>query len=146
VRTDVPEQPWAWNDLCGWYSLGPGVLTDPQPRMLGAGVEVVVRRGHLTVRGQIPVPAVRKGLRLYPDGEDSSAFRIELPAFGSGTSPLVFSRDPGGDVTALHLGVQPMSFRKRPDVRNPRPWVTGALAAGATAVAVSRRRRGGRAR
>ena len=146
VRTDVPEQPWAWNDLCGWYSLGPGVLTDPQPRMLGAGVEVVLRRGHLTIRGQIPVPAVRTGLRLYPDGEDPFAFRIELPGLGSGTSPVVFSRDPGGDVTALHLGVQPLSLRKRPDVQNPRPWVTGVLAAGATAVAVGRRRRGGRAR
>ena len=24
VRTDVPEHPWAWSELCGWYSLGPG--------------------------------------------------------------------------------------------------------------------------
>lgn len=31
----VPQQPWTWRDLCGWYSFGPGVLTDPQPRMLG---------------------------------------------------------------------------------------------------------------
>jgi hypothetical protein len=33
-----------------------------------------------------------------------------------------------------------MSFRKRPYVRNPRPWVNGALAVGATAIAVRRRR------
>ena len=147
VRTDVPEQPGAWGDLCGWYSLGPGVLTDPQPRMLGPGVEVVVRHGHLTIRGQIPVPAVRRGLRLYPDGDDPHAFRVELPGFGSGTSPVVFSREPGGDVTALHLGVQPLSFHKRPDARNPRPWVTGALtAAGVVALAVGHRRRARRAR
>jgi CubicO group peptidase (beta-lactamase class C family) len=145
VRTDVPEHPWAWSELCGWYSLGPGVLTDPQPRMLGAGVEVVVRRDHLTIRGQIPVPAVRNGLRLHPDGDDPYAFRIELPGFGSGTTPVVFSREPGGEVTALHLGRLPISLQKRPDLRNPRPWVTGALVAGATAIAV-RRRRGKRAR
>ena len=119
VRTGVPEQPRVWGDLCGWYSLGPGVLTDPQPRMLGAA-QVAVRHSHLTIRGQIPVPAVRQGLRLYPDGDDPYAFRVDLPGFGSGTSPVVFSRDPGGQVTALHLGVLPMSFRRRPGRRNPR--------------------------
>jgi CubicO group peptidase (beta-lactamase class C family) len=144
VRTEVPEQPWAWRDLCGWYSFGPGVLTDPQPRMLG-GVEVAVRHGHLTVRGQIPLPAVRKGLRLHPDGDDPCAFRINLPGYGSGTSPVVFSRDPGGRVTALHLGVQPMSFQKRPDARNPRPWAAGALAASAVALAAGRWHRAQRA-
>lgn len=141
VRTDVPEHPEIWSDVCGWYSLGPGVLTDPQPRaMLGAGVEVVVRRGHLTIRGQIPIPAVRKGLRLHPEGDDPYAFRIDLSGFGLGTSPVVFSREPDGEVTALYLGLAPMSFQKRPDVQNPRPWVNGALVAGATAIAVRRRR------
>jgi CubicO group peptidase (beta-lactamase class C family) len=113
VRTDIPEQPWAWRDLCGRYSLGPGLLTDPQPRMLG-GAEVAVRRGHLTVSGQIPVPAVRRGLRLHPDGDDSDAFRVALPGFGSGTSPVVFGRAPSGEVTAMHLGIQPMTLGKRP--------------------------------
>ena len=51
VPGDVPEDPVTWSELCGWYSLGPGVLTDPQPRMLfGAGVDVLVSRDHLTVR------------------------------------------------------------------------------------------------
>ena len=144
-RTDVPERPWAWRDQRGWYSLGPGVLTDPQPRMLG-GVEVTAHGGQLTIRGQIPVPAVRRGLRLYPDGEDPDAFRIALPGFGSGTSQVVFSRGPGGEVTALHLGVHPMSFRKRPAAANPRPWAAGALATAAAALAVSRRHRHNRAR
>ena len=121
VRAGVPEQPAAWSDLCGRYSLGPGLLTDPQPRMLGVP-EVAVRRGHLVIRGQIPVPAVRRGLRLYPDGDDPSAFRVELPGFGSGTTQVVFSRGPAGEVTAMHLGVQPLSFRKRPGIQNPRPW------------------------
>jgi hypothetical protein len=122
------------------------VLTDPQPRMLGPGAEVVVRRGHLTIRGFIPVPAVRRGLRLHPDGDDPYAFRINLPGFGSGTTPVVFSREPGGEVTALHLAVLPMSFHKRPGIRSPRPWAAAALAVGATALAVGHRRRAQRAR
>jgi CubicO group peptidase (beta-lactamase class C family) len=146
VRSDVPEQPRIWGDLCGWYALGPGVFTDPQPRaLLGAGVEVVVRHGHLRIRGQTPVPAVRRGLRLHPDGDDPDAFRIDLSGFGLGTAPVVFGRDPSGEVTALHLGLAPMSFWRRPDLRNPRPWVAGALAAGATALAVRRGRRARRA-
>jgi hypothetical protein len=76
------------------------------------GVEVSVRHGHLTIRGQIPVPAVRRGLRLHPDGDDPDAFRINLPGYGSGTSSVVFSRDPSGHVTAMHLGVQPLSFHR----------------------------------
>jgi hypothetical protein len=141
VRTDVPEHPESWSDLCGWYSLGPGVLTDPQPRaMLGAGVEVVVRHKQLTIRGQMPIPTVRKGLRLHPDGDDPYASRIDLSGLGAGTSPVVFSRDRDGEVTALHVGRFPMSFKKCPVIRNPRPWVTAALAVGATAVAVRRRR------
>jgi CubicO group peptidase (beta-lactamase class C family) len=141
VRSGVPEQPRAWGELCGWYSLGPGVLTDPQPRMLG-GAEVAVRHGHLTIRGQIPLPAVRRGLRLHPDSDDAYAFRINLPRYGSGTSPVVFGRDPGGRVTAMHLGVQPLSFQKRPGTLNPRPWVAGALAAAAIAFAAGHRHRG----
>jgi hypothetical protein len=141
VRTDVPERPRVWSDLCGWYSFGPGVLLDPQQRaLLGAGVEVAVRRDHLTIRGQTPVPAVRRGLRLHPDGDDPYAFRIDLSGVGAGTSPVVFSREHGGQVAALHLGLMPMSFQKRPDVRNPRPWVNGALAATITAIAIRRRR------
>jgi len=38
--TGVPERPWDWDELCGSYSFGPGILTDPQPRMLGPAVQV----------------------------------------------------------------------------------------------------------
>jgi hypothetical protein len=88
---------------------------------------------------------VRRGLRLHPDGDDPYAFRINLPGFGSGTSQVVFSRDPSGQVTAMHLGVQPLSFQKRHDAQNPRPWVAGALAASATALAAGHRHRARRA-
>jgi CubicO group peptidase (beta-lactamase class C family) len=142
VRSDLPQHPEAWGDLCGWYSFGPGVLTDPQPRMLlGAGVEVVVRRKRLTIRGQMPIPAVRRGLQLHPDGDDPDAFRVDLSAIGAGTSRVVFSRGPTGEVTALHVGLTGMSLRKRPAARNPRPWLGGALAAGAAALAARGRRR-----
>lgn len=141
VRDDVPERPQVWSDLCGWYSFGPGMLLDPQQRaLLGAGLEVVVRRDHLTIRGQTPVPAVRKGLRLHPDADDPYAFRLDISGVGAGTSPVVFSREPGGQVTALHIGLMPMSLPKRPDVRNPRPWINGALAATIAATAVRLRR------
>jgi len=150
IRTDVPERPWLWGDLCGWYSFGPGPLTDPQPRMaLGPGVEVAVRRGHLTLRGQMPIPAVRRGLRLYPDPDDPYSFRIDLSVLGLDPSPIVFGCADDGTVTTLHAGLMPMSFPKRPDHLNPRRWVGRALTAGAAvmaASAVSRRRRSRTAR
>jgi CubicO group peptidase (beta-lactamase class C family) len=118
--TDIPQRPQDWSQLCGWYSpLGPGLLTDPQLRMLGGGVEVAVRRGNLTLRGRIPVPAVRKGLRMHPDRDDPDAFRVDLPGYGSGTSTVVFSREADGQVAALHLGFFPLTFRKRPASRTP---------------------------
>jgi hypothetical protein len=103
-----------WDELCGSYSFGPGILTDPQPRMLGPAVQVAARRDHLVVRGQLPVPVIRRGLRLYPDASDPDVFRVILPGFGSGTSLIVFSRDSAGEVTGMHIGLLPMSFRKRP--------------------------------
>jgi len=112
AASDIPQRPQGWGQLCGRYSLGPGLLTDPQPRMLGPAVEVAVSGRNLVLRGQIPVPAVRRGLRLHPDGDDPDVFRVNLPGFGSGTSKVVFSREPGGQVAALHLGIQPLTFRK----------------------------------
>ena len=92
----------------------------------------------------MPIPAVRRGLRLHPDGDDPYAFRIDLSELKLGTSPVVFSRAPDGAVTALHLGLSPISLQKRPNVRNPRLWVNRALIASATAMVVrhmQRRRR-----
>lgn len=142
----VPQQPWTWRDLCGWYSFGPGVLTDPQPRMLGPTAEVAVRHGQLVLRRQFPVPAVRRGLALHPDGADPDTFRISMPGLGSATSPAVFSRGPGGKVTALHLAAQPLSLHKRPDARNPRLWAAATVAGGAVALAARHRRGACRAR
>jgi hypothetical protein len=40
----------------------------------------------------------------------------------------------------MRLLMEVLSFRKRPDVRNPRRWVNGALAAGTATLAVRRLR------
>jgi CubicO group peptidase (beta-lactamase class C family) len=45
IRTDVPQHPELWGEICGWYPYS-GPLTDMRARlMLGAGAEVFVRRG-----------------------------------------------------------------------------------------------------
>ena len=61
---------------------------------------------------------------------------IDLSELGLGQTRLLFTGDLVGGVTALQIG--PFALRKRPDVRNPRPWVNGALALGAAVVAVRR--------
>ena len=103
---------------------------------------MMVRGGHLWARGLMPIPAVRRGLRLHPEADDPYAFRMDLSVLGLGTSPGVFARGSGGEVAAVHRGLIPMSFRKRPDRLNPRRRAGGMLAAGAlVAVAGWRRRR-----
>jgi hypothetical protein len=69
---------------------------------------------------------------LYPDDPDDPwVFRVEIPEYGKHYR-VVFTRPEGGEMRLL---MEVLSFRKRPDVRNPRPWVTGALAVGAAALA-----------
>lgn len=143
VAGDAPERPWTWDALCGWYSLGPGVLADPQPRMLGPGAEVVVRGGHLTLRSLVPVPALRRGVRLHPDRDDPDVFRVDLSGIGAGTTTVVFGRRADGTVAGLHFALQPVSLEKRPGAANPRLWMDRSFAvaaAGTSALAVRRRR------
>jgi hypothetical protein len=142
VRTDVPQHPEVWRELCGWYRLA-AHRTDPARFAIGAGAEVFVRRGQLMIRFLSPIPALYRGFLLHPDDDkDPYAFRIELPWFGIGTGRVVFSREPGLGATALHLDVAPLSFERQPAIRNPRPWITGALGAlaAATTATVLRRR------
>ncbi|MDD7942850.1 serine hydrolase [Actinomycetospora lutea] len=118
IRTDVPERPAVWRQLCGRYSFGPGRLLDPQPRMfLGSGVEVLVRGERLIIRGRTPIPAVRRGLRLHPVPDDTDLFHLDLTTLGLEPVPVAFARGPRGEVTALHTGLLPISLTKRPDTR-----------------------------
>ena len=113
IRTDLPHHPEIWADLVGRYRFS-AYRTDPARFAIGAGAQVLVRRGQLVLRLLSPIPALYRGLPLYPDDPaDPYVFRIELPWFGIGTARVVFSRDPAGTVTALHVDVGPLSFRKR---------------------------------
>jgi CubicO group peptidase (beta-lactamase class C family) len=146
IRTDVPQRPDVWDELCGWYAL-PARLTDARARLLvGAGAEVLVRGGRLTLRFLSPVPAFASGFELHPDDAgDPTVFRADLSRFGMGTVRVVFSRGPGAGTAAVHLDVMPMSLHRQPAARNPRLWASGALGALAvatTAVAIRRHRRG----
>jgi CubicO group peptidase (beta-lactamase class C family) len=133
IRADVPQHPEIWGDLCGWYRFSTHP-SDPARFALGAGAEVVVRRGQLTFRFLSPIPALYRGVPMHPDDdEDPYVFRIALPLFGIGTGRVVFSQETGAGTTALHLDFAPLSFQKQPPTTNPRLWVTGAL--GALAVA-----------
>ena len=141
ICTGVPHRPEIWGDLCGWYrfSTYPG---DPAKFAIGAGAEVVVRRGQLMIRALSPIPALYKGFVLHPDDhKDPYVFRIALPWFGIGTGRVIFSREPGVGTTALHLDFAPLSFQKQTARTNPRLWATGALGALAVATTASAVRR-----
>jgi hypothetical protein len=142
ARTDVPQHPEIWGDLCGWYHL-PGPLTDVRLRAaFGAGFEVFVRGGRLQVRCLTPVPSLYAGLPMHPDDpDDPYVFRIDFLGPGDFPVRLVFSRRPGVGTTAVHLDFMPLTADRSPAATNPRRWATAALAAGATAVTLGRRGR-----
>jgi len=51
---------------------------------------------------------------------------------------VVFSGRPEEGGAAMRLLMEVMSLQKRPEVRNPRLWLNGVLAAGAAALAIRR--------
>jgi hypothetical protein len=128
IRSDVPHHPEIWGDLCGWYRFST-YASDPARLAIGAGAEVIVRRGQLMVRALSPILAMYKGFVLHPDDyEDPYVFRIELPWFGIGTGRVIFSGEPGLGTTALHLDFAPLSFQKQNARTNPRLWPPARLA------------------
>jgi CubicO group peptidase (beta-lactamase class C family) len=148
IRTHIPPRPETWREICGWYSPDPGPVTNLFMRALwGAAAEVVVRGGHLVLKPLTPVPALRRGMRLYPDDpDDPYVFRVEIPEYGKNYR-VVFARGPGGEETDARLLLEVMSFRKRPDARNPRRLANAALLGGASLLAGRRlRARAGAAR
>jgi CubicO group peptidase (beta-lactamase class C family) len=138
IRTDVPHHPEVWAEICGWY----GARAQPTDMMarfwVGAGAEVLFRRGQLIVRVVSPIPALYRGVALHPDDErDPYAFRIDLSRYGMGTDRVVFRPSREGLRTSMHLEMPPLTLEKRPGSANPRLWVGGAL--GALAVAITAR-------
>jgi CubicO group peptidase (beta-lactamase class C family) len=136
IRIDIAPRPETWSEIRGWYSPAPGPVTNLSLRVLmGAGPEVVVQSGHLMLKPLTPIPAMRRGFRLYPDDpNDPWVFRIYFPEFGMNLRLVFDGGRKQGAATRLLLDV--MSFERRPDFRNPRPWVTGGLAASTAALAI----------
>jgi CubicO group peptidase (beta-lactamase class C family) len=147
IRTDVPQRPDRWGDICGWYRRRAQRTDMMAWSMLGAGAEVTVRRGQLTVRTLSPVPALYRGLRLHPDDpDDPYVFRIDLSRYGLGTGRIVFSRDDAGATTGLHFEGILLSAEKSTTAVNPRMWARGAAGGLAASVAVKAVRRSRRRR
>lgn len=96
IRTDIPQRPDVWSDLCGWYR-PQAQRTDTMARLImGGGLRVGVRRGRLVLRGLSPLPPMYRGLRLHPaDPDDPDVFHVDLSLYGLGIGKIVFSRDPG---------------------------------------------------
>jgi CubicO group peptidase (beta-lactamase class C family) len=146
VRSDIPQHPEIWGDLCGRYQLSP--VGDLRGRLMtGAGAQILVRRGRLMVRLLTPIPPFYRGIRLHPDDEaDPYVFRLDLSRFGMPTVRLVFDVDDGNGPAAMHtdLGGQPISLYRAPSDAGLR-WPAGAATAGTVALAttfVRRARRG----
>jgi hypothetical protein len=129
IRADVPQHPEIWGDLCGWYHPR-AQRTDMQAwSTLGAGVQVRVRRGRLTLRTLSPIPALDRGLVLHPDDDtDPYVFRIDCPATES-PRPGSFSRDPATATLGVHLDGLPLSAEKQAASANRRVWATRPLGA-----------------
>ena len=140
IRSDIAPRPETWGDLCGRYAFG-GRLTDVRARLMtGFGADVYVRGGRLMLRLLTPVWGLLRGIELHPDSEtDPDVFRIDLAAFGLPTARIIFTREPGIGVTAMHFDIFPMSLRKQAPRRRPRVWqmvaVSTALSVAATLVA-----------
>lgn len=122
IRTDLPQRPELWSDLCGWYR-PLAQRTDMQAwAMAGAVAHVMVRRGRLMVRALSPIPGLYRGFALHPDDDqDPYVFRIDLSMHGLGTTRVVFSQDTGQETTRLHLEVIPLALQKRSTATGPHP-------------------------
>jgi CubicO group peptidase (beta-lactamase class C family) len=138
-RRDAVAFPEVWADLCGWYGLAPGPMTNVFIRLLmGAGAEVRVRNRQLLLQPLSPIPAMRRGMRLYPDDpDDPYVFRIDMSEMGKPPMPVVFTAGSGGaQRPAERLCFGETVFHRRPDALNPRVLATSAVGAGAIAAAI----------
>jgi hypothetical protein len=81
--------------------------------LFGAGAEVVVQGGYLMLKPLTPIPAMRRGFRLYPDDPDGPWCSASTSR-SSGWTFVVFGSGPP-DGTAMRLLMDVMSFERRPD-------------------------------
>ncbi len=144
IPTDLAPHPEVWADLCGWYDLAPGPMTNLFLRLpMGAGVEVRVKNRQLLLQPLTPVPAMRSGMRLHPDDpEDPNVFRIDMSDMAQPPMPVVFAGGSPGRQSAQRLCFGETVFHRRADALNPRLLTTSALVAGAAATIGAAVRRG----
>jgi CubicO group peptidase (beta-lactamase class C family) len=137
IRTDLAPHPEVWADLCGWYGLAPGSMTNLFMRLLmGAGAEVRVRDRRLILQPLNPIPALRRGLTLHPDDpDDPLVFRVDMSEMGKPPLPVVFGGRSPGLRPADRLCFGETVFHRRPGALNPRLLTMTALGAAATATA-----------
>jgi CubicO group peptidase (beta-lactamase class C family) len=143
-RSDLPQRPEVWAELCGRYSFPPRIADLRERLMLGAGAEVLVRGGRLMVRLLTPVPELYGGLPLDPDdATDPYVFRLDLSQFGMAPMRVVFARVVDGWATEVHtdLGGQPWSLVRVPDDRTRPAWLMPAVGLLALAGVVTAARR-----
>lgn len=143
VRSDVPQHPEIWSDLCGPYQLPAGRTGTRLRSVVGLGAEVFVHRRQLMIRLLTPIPAAYRGFALHPDDDaDPYVFRIDASEFDIGTARVIFSRDPESRRMRVHLDVFPVTLEKQPANKSPRLWTMGAIGAlGVAAMATAMRRR-----
>jgi hypothetical protein len=92
--------------------------------MMGAGVQVSVRRGRLVLRALSPMPPLYRGLPLHPaDRDDPDVFQVDLGQYGLGTGRIVFGRDRSGQATRVHFDGLLLSAEKQAEP--PRPGAAG---------------------
>ncbi len=117
ARAEIPQHPEIWSDLCGRYH--PRAMDLRGRMMVGIGLDVLVGGDGLVIRFAAPVPALYRGVPLYPDDpSDPYVFAIDLSRFGMPVARAVFSRS-GERVTAVHIDLGLLSFYKQP-VSGPR--------------------------
>jgi CubicO group peptidase (beta-lactamase class C family) len=144
---DVPQRPDLWSELTGLYKPARGLNTNARTwEIFGGEVEVLVRKGRLTVRALSPLPPILKGLELHPaDCENPLRFVVSHAGI---SVPVVFERDESGVVRSVaeasRFGFTRLYRVSR--ARSLRLWGQ-ATAAGVVAGVVGRRaRRSWRAR
>lgn len=126
VGHHIPQHAETWPEVCGWYRLD-AALTDVRLRaMLGAGIEVFVRDGQLTLRFLTLIPELYRGFRLRPD-DPSDLYRYRIDLGDMGTSRVVFGERHGNTAGAIHLELMPLSLPRQSAATNPRRLATGLI-------------------
>jgi CubicO group peptidase (beta-lactamase class C family) len=129
--------PEIWSHIRGWYALD-AAPTDVRLRgMIGAGVEVFMRRASLMLRFLTPVPALAAGFPMYAaDPSDPFVFEIR-PDDASGPMRVAFRPNAAGRMD-LTFEAMPIVLKGQPAWTNPRRAITGVAAAGVGVCAARR--------